>query len=716
MNSWRPYPFIRLTLPLTLGILTGLAADTPPGIPWRWLGSMVIFIVAARVTPLIFSHYTFRWIPGTMINLFFLIAGFTLTQVSRSGYSPDYLAKNARGIFMAQVREPPTENLSGYKTVIELKAVYRSGQWNSVTGEVLAWLKPRIGEAIPQYGDLIWLVRTPDSVVDNSNPFSFNYAEYLKRKGILYKVRASSWEWKPLSKQQHYGFQRVAFEIRKQLLIILKENELTGDEFAVAAALLLGYVGDVSPELMRGYSASGAMHVLSVSGMHVGIIYLFLEFILGFLNRTKWGKIFKAALILLLIWFYAMMTGLAPCIVRAAVMITLPIIARSMNRVPDMINVIAATFFLMIAYDPLVLYDIGFQLSFLAVTGLVILYKPIYDLYITSKWLPDKIWSLWAVSIAAQIATLPVTLYVFHQFPNYFLLTNLLVVPVSSLVIYTGIIVLAFSPWSWLSMLLAKALIFQIWLLNSMILFIERLPLSTTNGLFISFPSVILMFVLIIVVMLFWFTRKTIYIHLILVAIILLTGLALMNDIKHRRQCAITVFNVRNEMLIRFYQGNRAVTIYGKGNPGDLAIVSDQQKLLTDHQDGLGIKADRKIWGGSALKSLQMTDGFMNLYGTNGDFIFNNLRFHILKTKIPKHMKMVHPVGIVLITGNPSLKMADVRRIFIPLTVVLDGTNSYSRRKRWIREGDSLGMNIHSIPEHGAFQVEINNLKKKFAR
>ena len=716
MNSWRPYPFVRLSLPLTIGILLGLTMDFNPGIPWSELVIMVTLILTARISPLIFSHYTFRWIPGIMINLFFVITGFELSQVSRSGYSPDYLTKNSRGIFIAQIREPPGENPSGYKTVIELKAVYRSGQWNSVSGAVLAWLKPRFGEAIPEFGDLIWLGRTPDSVMDNSNPFSFNYAEYLKRKGILHKVRASPWEWRPLCEQQRFGLQRFAYEIRKQLLVILKENELTGDEFAVAAALLLGYVGDVSPELMRGYSASGAMHVLSVSGMHVGIIYLFLEFILGFLNRTKWGKIFKAALILILIWFYAMMTGLAPCIVRSAVMITLPIIARSMNRVPDMINVIAATFFLMIAYDPLVLYDIGFQLSFLAVTGLVILYKPIYDLYLTSKWLPDKIWSLWAVSIAAQIATLPVTLYVFHQFPNYFLLTNLLVVPVSSLVIYTGIIVMAFSPWPWLSMLLAKALIFLIWLLNSMILFIERLPYSTVNGIFISFPAVILLFVLIIIVMLFWLTRKTIYFHLILVTIILLTGHALFSDIKHRQQCGIAVFNVRNEMLIRFYQGNRAVTLYGNGTPDDFAIVSDQQKLLTDHQEGMGIESDRKIWGGSALKSLRMTDGFMNLFGKNGNFSFNNVLFQILEGKIPKHMKMVHPVGIVLITGNPSLKMADVRRIFTPQTVVLDGTNSYSRRKRWIREGDSLGMNIHSLPDHGAFQFEIKKPKKKFAR
>jgi competence protein ComEC len=708
MNSWRPYPFVRLTLPLTAGIVTGLATKTTQEIPWAGISGMLMLILASRILPLIFSHYSYRWLPGIVINLYFLAAGFILTHVSRSGYSPDYLTKDSRGFFLAQIKEPPSENPSGYKTVIELKAVCKSEQWHSVSGEVLAWLKPRHGDPIPQFGDMIWLARAPDSVMDNSNPFSFNYAEYLKRKGIVYKVRAAGWEWKPLSGQKRFGLLRFAYEIRQKLLIILKQNNLSGDEYAVAAALLLGYVGDVSPELMRGYSASGAMHVLSVSGMHVGIIYLFLEFILSFLNRNKWGKIFKVVLILLLIWFYAMMTGLAPCIARAAVMITLPIIARSMNRVPDMINVIASTFFIMIAYDPLVLYDIGFQLSFLAVTGLVILYKPIYDLYITSKWLPDKIWSLWAVSIAAQIATLPVTLYVFHQFPNYFLLTNLLVVPVSSLVIYTGIIVLAFSPWAWLSMLLAKALIFLIWLLNSMILFIERLPLSTTNGLFISFPSVILMFGLIIMLMLFWFTKKTIYIHLTLVTLILMTGNALVNDIKRQRQCGISVFNVRDELLIRFYQGTRAVTVYGNGNSGDFSILSNQQKLLNDHQDGLGIKMDRKMWGGCALQSLTIKNGFIPLSGRHGSFIFNGTRFYILKTKIPKHLRISHPGDIVIITGSPSLKMADVQRIFSPETVVLDGTNSYFRRQRWIREGDSLGMKIHSVAERGAFQFEFN--------
>jgi hypothetical protein len=216
------------------------------------------------------------------------------------------------------------------------------------------------------------------------------------------------------------------------------------------------------------------------------------------------------------------------------------------------------------------------------------------------------------------------------------------------------------------------------------------------------------MFGLIIMVMLFWFTRKTIYIHLTLFTLILMTGNALVNDIKRQRQCGISVFNIRDELLIRFYQGTRAVTIYGNGNPGDFSILTSQQKLLKDHQDGLGIQTNRQIWGGSALQSLTMKNGFIPLFGRSGSFIFKGSKIYILKTKIPKHLKISHPVDIIIITGNPSLKMAEVQRIFSPETVVLDGTNSYFRRQRWIREGDSLGMKIHSVADCGAFKIELN--------
>ncbi len=239
------------------------------------------------------------------------------------------------------------------------------------------------------------------------------------------------------------------------------------------------------------------MHILSVSGMHVGIVYVFLNFLLRFLNRYRYGKYIKAIIMLFFIFLYAMITGLSPCVIRAAIMLSLPIIAGLMNRNVDIINVIAVSCFVMVSKNPALLVDVGFQLSYLAVIGIVTLYKPIYDLYITSAWIPDKIWSLLAVSLAAQLATLPITLYVFHQFPNFFLLTNILVVPLSSIIIYTGILLLVVGQVPFLGVLTAKLLIFLIKAMNMVIHLIEELPFSTTTGIYIDEIQVALLFVLV---------------------------------------------------------------------------------------------------------------------------------------------------------------------------------------------------------------------------
>lgn len=221
---------------------------------------------------------------------------------------------------------------------------------------------------------------------------------------------------------------------------------IEGDEYSVAAAILLGYDDELPPELRQNYVTAGSMHVLCVSGLHVGIIFLVFSTILSFLD--KYGAVFKIlkfCILLLIMWTYAFIAGLAPSILRATIMISFIVIGKIIKRNGVIINSIAASAFVILAIEPEDLFNIGFQLSYAAVIGIVVLQRPIYNVFYIKNKILDKIWELTSVTLAAQFATAPFTIFYFNQFPLYFWLSNLFMTPLSTVVIIGGMIMLLVS-------------------------------------------------------------------------------------------------------------------------------------------------------------------------------------------------------------------------------------------------------------------------------
>jgi competence protein ComEC len=697
---------LRLLVPFLAGIIIGFASEHPYLNPIHYSILLLIIWIATLVSPRLFPGYSGRWVPGALITLFLVLCGLQLQQSHQPQAVGGKVKNTENPLFMARISEFPSQTASGLRTIVTVSYRWHNGRWLPKNFQALAYIKRYKGNPLPMFGEYMLINAAALPVVDNANPNSFNYARYLYRKGVTGRFYADAENWKSVANKPGQGIRSYAFRVRDLLLDVLRENDVTGDEFAVAAALLLGYTGDLNRELLSDYAATGAMHVLSVSGMHVGVIWMFFEFLLGFLNRNRWGRWLKAILILTLIWFYSFMTGLAPCILRSAMMITLPILAKTLNRSSHMFNVIAASLFIMLALDPYVLLDIGFQLSYLAVAGLVVLYKPIYDLYITARWLPDKIWSLWAVSIAAQMATLPLTLYVFHQFPNYFLLTNLIVVPLSSLVIYTGIVLMACSPVAWLAGLIAKVLVFLIWLLNTLIHWIEGLPGSVWDGIFLSENQLVLLFILIIVVTAWLIYRHRYLFNSIIFTMIILTGVSLYYHWSAKNQCSFTVFNTREGTLVHFYFYNRAIVFYGTGDQRDERFYQQTRKLSEDNLAAMDVDYTRVYRMSTLFRSEFSASWFVPCAGRAGIIQFKNTRIAIITKQLSCGENVALKTDVVILSGNPRIDLSTVKRIFRPAVVVADGTNSRWRLSAWQKEAKESGMHFHSVSEAGAFRNE----------
>jgi len=707
MNAWRPYPLVRLVMPFTLGILIEIFIE-PSGYQVTFcVISMAILLAMLRLVPLLFRTFGSRWVYGLIVNTFLIMAGFSLTGTHRLSNNPAFFGIHPEGQFLVNIIEPPSINKYGTKAVVDVLYQFENKHWNRVEGKAIIQLKSGRGLTEPVYGDFLLVRGSFFPIRDNSNPHSFNYSQYLRNKGITHRLFAESAYWKITRFDKTHGIKKSALQVRDRLLRVFRENGVTGKEFAVAAALLLGFVDEIDAELRNDYAAVGAMHILSVSGMHVGIIYVFLEFLLGFLNKHKTGRIIKAGLLLVCIWFYALLTGLSPAVLRSAAMLSMPILSKTLNRPSDMFNIIATSLFFILAMDPFLVIDIGFQLSYLAVTGIIVLYKPIYDLYVTSSWLPDKLWSIMAVSLAAQIATLPVTLYTFHQFPNYFLIANIFVVPLSSLIIYTGILLMVIGSVPIIATIVARFFVMLIWLLNNIIHFIEQLPWSTLKGIFISQPVMWLFYLIIFAGFYFFMTRKVYYLFLLLVTLISLNLLLIERNIDRLNTSRIVVFNIPGKAAYLFGYQDKAVVLYNVAAHSGKPVINSYDQVIDADRSAHGIHFTRCFWLNGIRRDLEPARAFVPIVMINRFLSFANKRWYILDRSIPDHLPPFIQADYVILTNNPRVSMNEISQVFGHPEIIIDATNPAYKTKRWLRDAALLKLNCHAVTITGAFEKEF---------
>jgi len=445
------------------------------------------------------------------------------------------------------------------------------------------------------------------------------------------------------------------------------------------------------------------MHILSVSGMHVGMIFVVLEKLLAFLEKRKNGVYCKTILVIIFIWLYALITGLSPAVMRAAAMLSLVVAGKAMKRHPDILNILAASVIFLLVWQPSLLADLGFQLSYLAVAGIILLYKPIYDLFVPGYSLLDKVWSIVAVSIAAQLATLPLCLYYFHQFPNYFMVTNIVVIPLSNLIIYTGIFALAFGNVPWISVVVAKALSLMVWFLNTFIHWMGALPFSVSRGIVISFPESVLLYLVLITCAVFISGKKKIWLFVSLSLMIVLLGNILRERYRETYHSAFTVYDVRGTGLYDFSTGGRSILVGGLSAMKEPYFYGTMEKArwnmkirgLFEIQHPLPCPCDRSFhYGGFFFKK-------GNYFG------FRGKRIAIVGKPIPGKVNLKMKVDYLILSGGPKVRMKEIMKHFTAGLVIFDTSNPVWKVKAWIKEAHGLGVKCYSVSASGALREEF---------
>jgi len=323
-------------------------------------------------------------------------------------------------------------------------------------------------------------------------PGSFNYQQYLNNNHVYHQFRISNNDIISIESLEASFILKFSHDSRNKLIDLLRKNIKEESVFELSAALLLGYRADLDKEVMNTFSRTGTIHIISVSGLHVGIIFFVLQWLVRKTRIIK-NKINESIILIGSIWMYSILTGLPPSVCRCSTMISFGIIARMIDQRTSAFNMLAGSALILLSIDTNMIFDIGFQLSYLAVSGILYLQKWLENLiYIKNKYL-QQLWVLTSVSIAAQLFTLPLCLYYFHQFPNYFIPANMIAIPLSSIALYTSILTIFASGFTWLIELCDFTLKWSIVIMNESLNMIAELPYSVSENIYINTTETILL-------------------------------------------------------------------------------------------------------------------------------------------------------------------------------------------------------------------------------
>jgi competence protein ComEC len=544
----------RILLPFAIGILIGINGVISDLNIWKlfFLG-LLFYVVLNFFLP---KTIIGRNIEAVLIKLCFLCFGLLHVHLSNFSNQAAFIQpKLTNENLFCKVVSDPIHTKKSWKFFVELIGKSEQGDIFGCKSKVLVYIKDSVMKPNLEYGDYLLINSKLLTIKPPDLEGQFDYGNFLRSKNCFFQSFISSSDYKIVKYGDEFSIMKHAIAVQKSICNTIRLYLSSDQSVAVASALLAGFDDEIESELMTSYAATGTLHILSVSGMHVGVIYLLLAAIFGWLEKLKKWRWSYFVLIIVLIWFYAFISGFSASVLRAALMITLSLIGKWINGHTSISNTIAVSLFLILFYDPNLILNTGFQLSYLAILGIVLVHPVISGLLNVKAGIWSKIWELTSVSISAQMITFPISIYYFHQFPNYFILSNLIIIPISTLAIYLTLLVVVVSPINSLALVLGKWNTLLIDGLNTITIWFSSLPGAVLDGISFSFYKLIIIYLFILFLVLWLKYKKSLYLRYAFYLILLLQISSICNALVLRNQKEFFVYAAKNRHAISVLNG-----------------------------------------------------------------------------------------------------------------------------------------------------------------
>ncbi|MDX2188644.1 MAG: ComEC/Rec2 family competence protein [Bacteroidota bacterium] len=671
-----------------MGILTFIYANNIIQIPiivfFCFTVVYIIFLLLKNRNPSLF-----RSILGINGAIILYCYGYIVTQYAYAPNSPNHISNYSTNVssYIGIINSQPEEKDNTFKCELEVQSIKTGNHWKPANGKVLVYFSKKDLSKMPLYGTQIAIKGNPDTVTTPQNPGEFDLKKYYSYQQIYHRDFVTNKDFIKVGQTTPNYTLALAIYLRERVQEIFQKYIPGRIEGNIAAALILGIKSTLDYQIQHAYSATGTMHVLAVSGMHVGIIYKLLEFLLLFLKKGKIGKSIHYSLLFLFLWLYAFVTGLCPSVLRAVTMFSFIIISNVFNRKTNIYNTLGLSAFVLLCFDPYMITEVGFQLSYLAVGGIVFFYDRIYQIYTTENKIIDLAWQVTSISIAAQLVTFPLGLLYFHQFPNYFILSNLVVIPIATGIMYVGLLFLSFS-WidlvaEWLGWLIEKSVL----VLNFIIFKMEELPFATFHDIYFTVFETWLTYGIIFCFTMIIGLKKGNYVYLLVPLTLVLLFNITYRIIENKNQSSICIYQINKSTAIDLMSGQN-VYFYSSlnliNNPSKIQFHISNNRA----RKGVSVHESKKLDSTSSVQSIK----------------FNGKKIIIINHKIEDNI--LPKSDFILITNNAFVQDECLKNNS-KSTIIFDGSNKTFKVLNQIKYLKSKGFEVYDTFRNGAFTVTL---------
>jgi len=677
--NFKSIPFFKILLPYCIGIIFALQVGTFSYIHAICLTSFAFVIVAFLFQkfykPILFFKKALYIIS---VNIFLFLLAFESCYLyndkNNSNHYSHYLSSHSQS-FIATIDEVPVISDKFIKLSVKVNVIESENTWHYAEGSTIVYVKQDSTLKL-NVGNKLYIKSNFSYLNEPKNPNEFNYKAFLESKNVFHTVFAESQNISTISNNNTFHLSQIGIYIKSQLVSILRHSQLSQEAFSICSALLVGYDDEIDTEVMQSFSHSGTLHILSVSGMHTGVLYAVLIFLFSIVDKYDQYKKTKVAFVMLGLWLFVLVAGLSPSILRAALMLSLVLVGKTFYKQGNSYNTLLLSAFLLLLYNPYLIKDVGFLLSYCAVFGIMYLYPILQKLYVIENKILQITWSGVLMSVSATIFTLPISLYFFHQFPIWFVFSNMIIIPISFLIMGSAALFLMLYKVAFINHIL-------VYIINgstSIMMWFAQLTDNPKYGFidFISFSKWDFCFMTIIIFLCLMILSTKSYKHVLALCFLVISWLSfsIVDSYNDTKQKELVVFHIKHQSVFALRVG---YSIYGNF---DSLQKKDFERYVKPY-----------LLNSSDLKIVHVnTDAFK----LDSVVILKASSHASLDQLKPNYVLVSNDVPIELTTNYKSKPV-----------IIADCSNSYKFVKKLKKQCAQLDLPFYSVKENGAFRVNL---------
>jgi len=672
------FPLMKITIWFILGIVFSYNFNPKPTTTFIIIGIFLVpFILTLYLSKRDFIQKIYF---GVATYLLFFQIGCCTQVLHNEFYNEDnyiHLIKNETDYHSVEL--VLREKLKGTASINKYIGLVKRLDNKECSGKMLVQIPKALVNSGIQIGSKIQIIGKVISNKKSLNPNQFDYGKYLTNKSIFAQIYANTNSIK-ISDKIDRNIWYYSDHLRNKIMANLEKNNFSKDELQVVTALILGQQQDISKEILKDYQYAGAIHILSVSGLHVGFILLFITFLLKPLPKNKLGNTTRLFTLIIGLWGFALLAGLSPSVVRSVTMFSFVAVGMYLKRSTNIFHTLLVSMFLILFFQPSFLFDVGFQLSYLSLFFILWLQPLLSNIWTPKNKIVNYFWDILTVSFAAQIGAFPLSIFYFHQFPGLFFITNLIIIPFLILIMGLGVLVMVLAVFNFVPMITMKSLEFCIYFLNKIINWVASFEQFIIKDIPINWQTLFCLYLLIIsVVVLF---KKPTYLKIVvaLFSLLLLQSTQLITRWEIQNQHEWIVFNSWKNTLITERNGNE-VAVYGNDS-------------ITN-----------KIASNSSLKSyliannskVSSTNKIQNLY------YFKDKKILVIDS-LGIYSKEINP-DIIILRQSPKINLERLIEINHPKLIIADASNFKTTIQLWKGICTKKKIPFHATAEKGFYRI-----------